>query len=74
MAHLRDICVETHLGANYVFPDVDLSVPATRTALRDLGGRHDVTIGNVSGAVLVIPLRLIKRLYTVDEVLWLAPA
>ena len=71
---LMPVLVETRTGAIYVFPDVSreaLEHSFPKGAGLD-AGMPTLVIANASGAVLTLPLRIIKRVLA-GELLWEGP-
>lgn len=75
MSELVDITIESKTGALYVLPDVsktvmDKTVPALshwKTTMSSF------TLENISGAVLLVPWRIINRILMDNQEVWIAP-
>lgn len=66
---LVKVTIETSLGSTYEFPDMTRS--AVERLIKDnISFQGDLTLANVSGAVMVIPTRIIKTLAVNGEVKW----
>jgi len=66
---LSKVRVETTLGSNYVFPDVD-PVEMDRFFITLRSSYHSLTLSNVSRSCLVVPLRIVKAVYVDDVKKW----
>lgn len=63
---------ETTLGETYSFPDMD-SGELDKLANYFPEGHSSITLSNVSGACLVIPVRIIKAFYVDGVERWHRP-
>ena len=68
---LVEVCIETSLGARYVFPDMAETALAHVFA-SGLATFENITLVNASGAVLVVPTRIIRSFTVNDVILWKA--
>ena len=61
--------VETHLDVHYAFPDMDLGElekVLPEGSNRILSGQTDLILVNVSGAVLSVPFRIVRKIVAVE--------
>ena len=68
--------IETHLGARYLFPDMDrtaLSAVLPHASSTPPSAVTSLCLVNISEATLVVPFRIIKRMTTDGEEWWRAP-
>jgi hypothetical protein len=66
---LVEVRIETTLGAHYSFPDMQRAM-LEFLLKEDLGLDGNLVLTNVSQAVLVVPVRIIKTLSINGEVKW----
>lgn len=67
---LVDVSIETTLGALYVFPDMNRRTLEQMIDDEEIFLHGDLTLANISRAVLVIPIRIIKTLSIAGEIKW----
>jgi hypothetical protein len=70
---LKTVQIETRLGAIYIFPDVaeDIRFPSGSGLDANV---TSLTITNMSGACLVVPYRIVKKVRFDDAVVWEGPS
>jgi hypothetical protein len=67
------VSIETFEGASYVLPDMDGRIFEKVLLHEEMWKRlSSFTISNVSGACLVVPMRIIKDIRVDGEVKWTA--
>jgi len=64
--------IETFLGARYVFPDLRSQEVANLILEMEREG-STITLANISGAALVVPKQIVKKLYMDDQEIWVNP-
>jgi hypothetical protein len=69
---LKDLEIETRLGKLYKFPDVAEGVRLPVGSGLD-ENTTQLTVTNVSGACLVIPFRIIAKLWFNGSLVWEGP-
>jgi hypothetical protein len=76
MSKLALLQLQTKSGATYVFPDMD--VDAVKKILPEAGrlpaeDTSSLILTNITGAVLVVPLRVVACVLLDNEVVWASP-
>lgn len=76
MADLVTLGLETRLEAKYTFPDMPRGELTRLLAsdFSDAAKTGSLTLVNVSGAALVIPFRIVKKILIDGEERWVSPA
>lgn len=73
LSDLIQVGIETHLGAQYLLPDMPR--PVIETLLRGgITNFEQLSLVNNSKACLVIPTRIIRIIYVDGIIAWTSPA